>query len=131
MAKLDDETRELLAAPNFVHLGTLSKDGWPHITPVWADVENGTILVNSAEGRVWPANLRRDPRVTITVIHPDNPYAHTMIRGRVVEDTHETADADIDHLAKKYLGVDSYPYRVEGEQRVTFKIEPEQVSKLG
>jgi PPOX class probable F420-dependent enzyme len=129
MATLDDETRELLAAPNIVQLGTLAKSGWPQITPVWADVEDGRILVNSAEGRAWPANVRRDPRVTITVSPADNPYVHTTIRGRVVEDSHETADADIDRLAKKYLGADEYPYRKPEEQRVTFWIEPEQVSK--
>jgi PPOX class probable F420-dependent enzyme len=129
MASLDDETRELLAAPNIVQLGTIAKDGRPHITPVWADIDGGRILVNTAEGRVWPANVRRDPRVTLSVSPADDPYVHTMIRGRVVAETHETADADIDHLAKKYMDADSYPYRKAEEQRVTFWIEPEQVSK--
>jgi PPOX class probable F420-dependent enzyme len=130
MATLDDETRALLEAPNIIQLGSIGKDCVPHITPVWADVEDGKIVVNSAEGRIWPRNVRRDPRVTISVSPPENPYAHTLIRGRVVEDTHEGADDMIDRLAKKYLGVDRYPYHRPDEQRVTFKIEPEKVSKL-
>jgi PPOX class probable F420-dependent enzyme len=132
MAALDDDTRALLEAPNLVQVGTIGQDGQPHITPAWVDVEDdGTIMVNTAEGRVWPANLRRDPRVTINVSPPDNPYVYTSIRGRAVGDTHEGADAHIDKLAKKYLGADEYPYREEGQQRVIFRIEPEKVSKLG
>jgi PPOX class probable F420-dependent enzyme len=131
MATLDDETRALLEAPNIIQVGTIGKDGSPHITPSWVDVDGDTIVVNSAEGRVWPANMRRDPRVTVNVSPADNPYAYTSIRGRVVGETHDGADAGIDRLAKKYLGVDEYPYRVAGQQRVIFRIEPEKVSKLG
>jgi PPOX class probable F420-dependent enzyme len=131
MAALDDETRALLAGPNIIQVGTIGKDCQPHITPSWVDVDGDTIVVNTAEGRVWPANMRRDPRVTINISPPDNPYAYTSIRGRAVGETHDGADAHIDKLAKKYLGVDEYPYRVPGQQRVIFRIEPEKVSKLG
>jgi PPOX class probable F420-dependent enzyme len=131
MATLDDDTRALFEEPNIVQVGTIGKDGAPHITPAWADLEDDKIVLNSAEGRVWPANLRRDPRVTISVSPADNPYVHTQIRGRMVEDTHQDADAVIDRLAKKYLGVDEYPYRRADEQRVTIRVEPEKISKLG
>ena len=76
-------------------------------------------------------DLRRDPRVTLTVLNHEKPYEFVSIRGRLVEDTHEGADEHIDKLAKKYMGVDSYPFRQEGEQRVTFKIRPERVIHHG
>ena len=128
---IEGRARELLEAPNFAMLGSLRKDGTPQVNPIWVDVDDGQVLVNSAEGRAWPANVRRDPRVTLTVPNQENPYEYVTIRGRVVEDTHEGADAHIDQLAKKYLGVDTYPYRAEGEQRIIFRIEPERVTYQG
>jgi PPOX class probable F420-dependent enzyme len=76
-------------------------------------------------------NMRRDPRVTLAIQDPDNPYRYLEVRGRVVEITEEGADAHIDSLAKKYLGVDKYPYRQSGEARVIYKIQPERVSAMG
>ena len=128
---IEGRARELLEAPNFAMLGSLRKDGTPQVNPVWVDVDDGQVRVNSAEGRAWPANVRRDPRVTLTVPNQENPYEYVTIRGRVVEGTHEGADAHIDQLAKKYLGVDTYPYRAEGEQRIIFRIEPERVTYQG
>jgi hypothetical protein len=75
--------------------------------------------------------MRRDRRVTLTIQDPDNPYRYLEVRGRVVEITEDGADAHIDRLAKKYLGVDQYPYRQPGEVRVTYKIEPEHTAAMG
>jgi len=123
-AKMSDGVRKLLEGPNFAHLATLMADGSPQVTPVWVDFDGVHILVNTAEGRVKPRNVRRDARVAISIVNQQNPYSMAAIRGRVVETTHERADAHIDKLAKKYLGQDRYPYRAPGEQRVIFKIEP-------
>jgi PPOX class probable F420-dependent enzyme len=90
-------------------------------------VQDGLPTLNSAEGRAWPRNLARDPRVTLTVQNMQNPYEYVEIRGRVSERTHEGADEHIDALAKKYLGVDTYPQRQPGEQRVIIRVEPEHV----
>ncbi len=129
--KIDGKVRELLEAPNVVSVATLDKNGAPDVKVVWADLDNGHVVLNSAEGRQWPENVRRDPRITITVINPENPYEYGQIRGRVVEDTHEGADQNIDALAKKYLDKDEYPFRQEGEQRVMFRVEPERVKLHG
>lgn len=129
--RIDGKVRELLEAPNVVSIATLDASGAPDVKVVWADLDDGQIVLNSAEGRDWPENVRRDPRVTITVINPDNPYQYGQVRGRVVEDTHEGADEGIDRLAKKYLGTDTYPHRREGEQRVMFRVEPERVMLHG
>ncbi|MDX6648940.1 MAG: hypothetical protein QOJ97_891 [Solirubrobacteraceae bacterium] len=127
-AELSPDERRLLEDKNFAHVATIRPDGTPHVVPVWVEVDDdGNVALNSAEGRVWPRNARRDPRVTVTVQNHENPYEYVSITGRVVEDTHEGADEHIDRLSHKYLGKD-YPYRVPGEQRVTFRIAPERVS---
>ena len=118
---------ELLKGKNFAHVATFRSDGWIQSAPVWIDVQDGLPTVNSAEGRAWPRNLERDPRATLTVQNMENPYEYVEIRGRVAERTREGADEHIDALAKKYLGVESYPYRQPGEQRVIIRFAPEHV----
>jgi PPOX class probable F420-dependent enzyme len=124
---IDGRVKELLEAPNFVAVASLDDDGSPDVKVVWADLDDGHVVLNSAEGRKWPQNVRRDPRVTVTVVN----YEYAQIRGRVVDDTHDGADENIDALAKKYLGKDEYPFRREGEQRVMFRIQPERVRLHG
>jgi PPOX class probable F420-dependent enzyme len=122
---------ELLRAKNFCHVATLGPDGTIHDVPVWVDVQDGLPTLNTAEGRVWPRNLERDPRVTLTVQNLENPYEYVEILGHVAERTHEGADAHIDALAKKYLGEDEYPYRQPGEQRLIIRVAPERVTLRG
>ncbi len=129
-ATLPEGVKKLFREPNFAHLATLMPDGSPQVSPVWVDVEGDRILVNTAEGRAKPRNVRRDPRVAISIHKQDDPYSSAFIRGRVVEITHEGADEMIDKLAKKYLGQDRYPYRQPGEQRLILVIEPEHVGSV-
>ena len=126
--QISEGVRKLFEEANFGHLATLMPDGSPQVTPVWVDFDGRHILVNTAEGRQKPRNIRRDPRVAIEVISQENPYAHALVRGRVVEITNDGAEEHIDRLAKKYLGRDRYPFRQPGEQRVIFKIAPEHVA---
>ena len=98
--KLEGRARELLEQPNFAAVATLDKDGTPDVKVVWAHVDDGHVVLNSAEGRKWPNNLRRDPRITVTVINNENPYEYAVIPGRLAGDTHEGADENIDSLAK-------------------------------
>jgi PPOX class probable F420-dependent enzyme len=98
---------------------------------VWIDTDGPLIVVNSAEGRLKDRNIRRDPRVAISITDPENPYRSLMIRGRVSKITNEGADAHIDKMAKKYMGVDEYPFRTPDEVRVIYYIEPERVASMG
>jgi PPOX class probable F420-dependent enzyme len=124
MAALTDHAREVLAAPNFAFLAELMPDGSPHVSPVWSDVEGDLVLVNTAKGRLKERNIRRDPRVAISISPRDDPYDHIDIRGRVVETREgDEAVADIDRLGRKYRGWDRYPLP-EGEERVTYLIAP-------
>jgi PPOX class probable F420-dependent enzyme len=129
--QLSDTARSLLEGRNFGHLATLMPDGSPHVSPVWVDHDGTHVLVNTAEGRVKLRNVRRDPRVAISIANQENPYQMVTIRGRVAEITHEGADAHIDTMANKYLGQDTCPYRRPGEQRVLLKIVPEHIAGWG
>ncbi|MGH9515890.1 MAG: PPOX class F420-dependent oxidoreductase [Terriglobales bacterium] len=128
---IPDKYRDLFTKRAFASLATLMPDSSPQVTPVWVDLESDLVLVNTARGRQKDKNMRRDPRVAMAIIDPENPYRYLEIRGRVAEITEEGADAHIDKMAKKYLGADKYPYRQPSETRVIFKIQPERVNTMG
>lgn len=123
--------RELFQKKSFAHLVTLMPDGSPQVSPVWCDTDGTHVLINSARGRQKDRNMERDPRVALSVQDPENPYRYIEVRGRVAEITLDGADAHIDRLAKRYMGVDEYPLRKPGEVRVIYKILPEKVNVLG
>lgn len=129
--KIEGRAEELLKGKNFCHVSTLRSDGSVQTAPVWVDIQDGLPVVNSAEGRAWPRNLERDPRVTLSVLNTENPYEYLEIRGRVAERTHDGADEHIDSLAKKYLDKDEYPFRRPGEQRVIIRVAPEHARVWG
>jgi len=130
MAKLTDAHRAFLENPYFGTVTTLREDGSPHNTVVWVDVDGDTVVFNTAEGRAKPEHLRNDPRAALTVIDPQNGHKWISVSGPA-ELTHEGADEQIDKLAKKYLGAETYPYRQEGEQRVNVRIRAEHVDSAG
>lgn len=125
---LTDRTRRFLEAANFASIATAMADGAPHVSTVWVDVDGDDVLVNTAEGRVKTENVRRDPRVAISLFDQDDPYEQVVVHGRVVEVTSEGADEHIDRLARKYLGLEAYPWRSDGERRVILRIRPDRVS---
>jgi PPOX class probable F420-dependent enzyme len=115
---------------SFAHLATVMPDGSPQVTPVWFFYKNGKFIVNTARGRVKDRNMTKNASVALSISDPDNPYSHVSLRGKIVSATEQGGDASIDALAKKYLGVDSYPYRRPGEVRVIYEIEPTSVSAM-
>jgi|SRR3954447_13906283 len=127
MAQLSD-IAALLDKPNHAVIATLNADGSVHSTIIWINVEGDSIAFNSAKGRIWPANLERDPRVTLTLLNQENPYEYAVLTGSaVVADTGEDADRHMDTLSQKYLDQDVYPWRQEGEQRVKFHLAPARI----
>jgi PPOX class probable F420-dependent enzyme len=131
MAKITDKQKQFLAENPFVAVVTdLRKDGSPHSTVVWVDVEDGKVSFNTARGRTKPLNLERDPRASLLVVDPNDPYRWVSVSG-TAELTEEGADAQIDKLAKKYIGQDEYPWRTPDETRVKVLIEPEKVDASG
>ena len=128
--KLDDKVIKLFKERNLVFIATIMKDGSPQLSPVWADMEDGHVLVNTAEGRVKHKNVLRDPRVAISIVDNNNPLNMTTMRGKVVEIIPDYLYQHANRLTKKYIGKDKYPFRQPGEKRIIFKILPEKVYVL-
>lgn len=131
MSIVPEQYLDLFEKKTFASLATLMPDGSPQVTPVWVDFDGEHILVNSARGRQKDRNMKRNPLVSLSLGDPKNPYRYIEVRGRVVAITEEGAGEHIDSLAKKYLGVDKYPYMDEGEVRVMYKIQPLHVHGMG
>ena len=130
MTGIPDKYKDLFQKKAFAHLATVGADGSPQVTPVWVDFDGTHVRFNTAKGRVKDKNLRRNPRLALSIQDPDNPYRYMQVRGRVAEITEQGADAHIDALAKKYINRDKYPWRRPDEVRVTYKILPEKVHTL-
>jgi PPOX class probable F420-dependent enzyme len=125
---LTERAKELLREPVLAHIATIDKKGRPNLSPVWVDVDGDDVLFNTAEGRVKSENLRSNPNVAVSVVDPHDPYRVVALRGLVTEITHDGADEHIDFLAKKYLGVEQFQGRTEGQQRVKIRIRPEWIA---
>ncbi len=121
---------KILSKKGFAHLATIMADGTPQSTPVWFDVKDELIQVNTAIDRLKDRNMRTRSDVALSIQDPDNPYSYVAIRGKVEERTTEGADDHIDTLAKKYLGMETYPYRTSEETRVIYRIKPIRVSGI-
>jgi PPOX class probable F420-dependent enzyme len=128
---ISDKFVDLFKKTAFANLATVMPDGSPQVTPVWIDYDGKYVLFNSAKGRMKDKNIRRDPRVSLSIQDPENPYRYLEIRGRVVEITQDGADDHINKLSQKYLGKPVYPGRQPGEVRVLYKIEPEHFTSMG
>ena len=127
MASLDDPAvAEQLSAPNCAVISPLTPDGTILSAVVWISLEGDELAVNSAVGRAWPTNLDRDPRVTVVVYPPDNPYEYVEVRGTAIG-TRDDADDHINRLAKAYINQDEYPFRQPGEVRMKYVITPQRV----
>jgi PPOX class probable F420-dependent enzyme len=131
MSELKEQEKQFLDENPFVGIvTTLRDDGSPHSTVVWVDVEDGKPSFNTALGRAKPNHLQHDPRASLLVVDPNNAYKWVAVSGHT-QLTENGADAQIDKLAKKYIGKDEYPWRKPTETRVKVLIEPEKVDASG
>jgi PPOX class probable F420-dependent enzyme len=131
MSQLKKQQKQFLDENPFVGIATtLRDDGSPHSTVVWVDMEDGKPSFNTALGRAKPSHLQHDPRASLLVVDPNNAYKWVAVSGRA-QLTEDGADAQIDKLAKKYIGKDKYPWRKPAETRVKVLIEPEKVDASG
>lgn len=118
---------KFLEGKNLAFLGTRGQNDYPRVTPTWVDHDDDIILINTAKGRIKQKNVSRDSRVGISIVDQNNPYEMITIRGNVIEQTTAGADEHIDNLAKRYLGLEKYPMRQPGEERIILKIKPERI----
>jgi PPOX class probable F420-dependent enzyme len=131
MAELSQKARKLFEDPNFLFVATINADGSPQVTPVWTHLDSGNITFNTAVGRVKERNMRRDPRVGLSITARDDPMDKVDIAGRVVDFIEgDEAYAQIDDLSEKYIGQRPYPWRREDEERVKVVVEPVRVHEM-
>ena len=130
MKELTDAQRRFLEQPFAAVATTLRRDGSPHNTVVWVDVDDDLPSFNTALGRAKPNHLEHDDRVALTVVDPNDMYRWLAIDGRATLTT-EGADEQIDKLSEKYTGNPVYQGRVPGQQRVKVRIAPERITAYG
>ncbi len=118
---------DLLASTAVANVATIGPDGSPQVNPVGFDWDGTNLLFGQVTTRQKLRNLRRDPRLAVSIVDPANPIRYIEIRGvaRLVPDP----EAELAHrLAKKYLGLDRFPYAQPGEERVQVVVEPHRVT---
>ena len=127
---MDDKVIQLFSGNNLVFIATVMKDGSPQVSPVWANYEDGYVLINTAEGRIKHKNILHDPRVAVSVVSNENPLDMATIRGIVEELIPDYNYIHADKLTQQYMNREHYPFKRENEQRVILKIKPEHVFVL-
>jgi PPOX class probable F420-dependent enzyme len=127
---MDKKAEKLFSEKNLVFIATVMSDGSPQVSPVWANYEDGYILVNTAEGRIKHKNVLRDPRVAVSVVSKNNPLDMTTIRGTVEELIPDYDYLHADKLTQQYMGREHYPFKRDDEKRIILKIKPIKVFVL-
>jgi PPOX class probable F420-dependent enzyme len=128
MARLTEEQVRLLKGRNFASVGTVGPDGVPQVTPNWVDWDGERVVLNTAEGRVKPRNIRERPVISVCVVNHENPYQYVSITGPA-EISDDGAEDHINELSRRYFGRD-YNYR-EGEKRLIVRVTPRRVFARG
>ncbi|MFF4254512.1 PPOX class F420-dependent oxidoreductase [Streptomyces sp. NPDC001663] len=120
-----DSVRALLDGKNFASVATLGPDGAPQNSVVWIKREGHTVLFSSTDGRQKVRNLRRDPRISLSVFDLANPYTSVEIRGtaEILPDEGKRLPYELSH---KYLGIDP-PAEKDDEVRVIIRIVPRRI----
>ena len=124
---LPQPIRTLLEHKAYGHVVTLNAKGQPRLTMVWMDVDGDEVLFNTAEGRKKTQDLRRDPRVIVSVQDHNNPQSYAVFYGMARTITEEGARVHIDKLAKRFIGLDKYPGPPH-ETRLIVRISVDRIS---
>lgn len=125
---LDEPVLALVHDPaNVCVVSTSAADGSIHARVVWVDTDGERLLLNTVVGRVWERDVAANPVVACTIVSVASPYEFVTIEGRVLETSTEVGADHIDVLARKYLGVDTYPFHHDDETRIRITIAPDRV----
>jgi len=125
-----EELHHLFNNRNLVFVATLSKDGSPHVTPVWTEMVDDLILINTFETSAKNKHIMNDKRIALSIVEQNNPFNMVSIKGKVIDQTTEGADEHLKRLAKRYLGIGKYYYRRPNHKRIIMKIQPERTMGL-
>jgi PPOX class probable F420-dependent enzyme len=127
---LADPVRRLIEDRNFCHVATRNQDGSIHSTLVWIGLDGDDVVLNSAQGRRWPENVKREGRASLLIANAADQYEYVRIEAVLEEATEEGALDVINALSDKYEGR-PYPPLKPGEVRVTLRLAPERVVHRG
>ena len=128
---IPESHRDLLDAKGIAHLASLGPEGEPQSHPVWYDFLDGRLVISTTKDRQKYRNVTRDPRVSVTITDPENPYRYLEIRGRVDAIDDDPEKKFIDTLAQKYLDQDEYPDKQPDAERVNIAIDAEHCATMG
>jgi PPOX class probable F420-dependent enzyme len=122
---------DLLESTAFAHVATLGPHGEPQSNPVWFDWDGEHVKFSQTKTRQKYRNLQREPRIALSIVDPENPYRYLEIRGEVTRVEEDPNIDFISSMAKKYLGLDRYPYHQPGDERVVVFVRPEHTTQMG
>jgi len=128
---IPDSYRDLFEKPVYAVLTTIMPDGQPQSSVVWTDYDGQYVRVNTTRGRQKDRNMQRNPKVSILLMDPENPYRWIEVRGQVDRGTEEGAVDHIEALSWKYKGQKYYggfrKKTPDQETRVIYRITPTRV----
>jgi PPOX class probable F420-dependent enzyme len=128
---IPDGYRDLLETTALAHVATIGPDGEPQNNPVWFDWDGEQVKFSQTKTRQKYKNVGREPRLALSIVDPKNPYRYLEVRGEVVRVEEDPNNDFINAMAKKYLGVDEYPYHQPGDERIVLYIQPEHTTQMG
>ncbi len=128
---LPDELLALLRSTSTCYIATLMRDGSPQLTQVWVDTDGEHVVVNSVDTHLKVRNLRRDPRVAVTISDPARPRRYFQVRGRAIAITEEGGAEHIEQLSQKYTGAPYSWWGGRDQVRVVITIEADRISAVG
>ncbi|QUQ69619.1 PPOX class F420-dependent oxidoreductase [Kutzneria sp. CA-103260] len=123
---LNEASRALIDGVNFASIATINPDGSPQTSVVWVTRDGDDLLFSTVIGRRKERNLRRDPRVSVTIFDQQQPYSYIEVRGSVTLDPQGGREL-IDALSNKYVGRD-YDVEPETNVRVVIRLTPQKVT---
>jgi len=131
MTVIPESHADLLDKSVFWHIATNGPHDELQSSPVWGGWDGEHFMFSLTKGRQKYENLVKNPTVALSGIDPENSYRYMEIRGTVVRIDDDSSNAFIDSMARKYMGVDSYPFHQEGDHRVVMVVQPMYTTHMG
>ena len=128
---IPESYEDLLQSTALAQVATIGPHGEPQVNPVWFGWDGEHLKFSQTKTRQKYRNLRRDPRIALSIVDPENPYAYLEIRGEVARIEEDPDLAFANSMAKKYLGLDEYPYHQLGNERVVVFVRPQHTTQMG
>lgn len=131
MAVIPEKYMDILNSTSAAHIATIGPKGEPQSSPVWFGWDGEYVLFSLTKTRQKYRNLKRDPRIALSITDPKLLVRYLEIRGAVVRIDEDHELEFINSMAKKYLGLNKYPWHQPGDERVIVVVKPEHVTYQG